>query len=132
MIIDLDNTLLDFDTAAAKSLSITFKRFNVPVTIDNINVYKVINHECWTLFEEDVIDIEMLKRMRFEKLVEALGINADPAKMNHLYLNTLGLQVDEVEGSRDFLDWSSKRFNLVLATNGFAEVQRPRIRHAGL
>lgn len=132
IIIDLDNTILDFDTAASKALTVTFEQFEVPVTIESINAYKAINHECWTSFENGQIGVEMLKRQRFERLVDVLEISADPDRMNHLYLSTLGRQVDEMEGSRDFLEWSCKRFDLLLATNGFAQVQRPRIQRAGL
>lgn len=132
LILDLDNTLLDFDRAAKRSLISTYRRFGISTDEKHINAYRHINHRCWRAFEAGEIDVVTLKDLRFQMLVEDLGLSINPDQINSFYLDTLSKQIDPMPGAHDFLNWADKSFSLVLATNGFKQVQRPRIALSGI
>lgn len=132
LVIDLDNTLLDFDEGARKSLELALTAFDIPADDHHIQTYKRINHQCWQAFERRELDVATLKGLRFKLFVEAIETDTNHKDLNRLYLDTLAHQVDEVRGARAFLDWAHPRFQLLLATNGFTEVQQPRLRKSGL
>ncbi len=132
LILDLDNTLLDFDRAAKRSLISTYRRFGISTDEVHINAYRQINHRCWRAFEAGEIDVATLKNLRFQMLVEDLAISINPDQINSFYLNTLSKQIDPMPGALEFLKWADNNFSLVLATNGFKQVQRPRIASSGI
>lgn len=132
LLFDLDNTLLDFDEGAAWSLRETLAEFALEDQDRLIDSYHEVNVRCWKRFEDGEIDIPTLKRLRFENFVKENGLNLDPAMINRKYLDRLARQIKEITGARSLLEQSLSRFNLVLVTNGFAEVQHPRIEKAGL
>ncbi|MCB0670112.1 MAG: YjjG family noncanonical pyrimidine nucleotidase [Saprospiraceae bacterium] len=132
LLYDLDNTLLDFDSGAEKSLNETFEEFELKNKQALIASYHQVNHRCWQRFEQGEIDIPTLKRLRFELFVTENSLDMNPAMLNRSYLTRLSQQVKEIDGARTLLDQSHRRFDLVLVTNGFAEVQHPRIERSGL
>lgn len=132
LLIDLDNTLLDFTVGANRSLKMALRAFEIEPTKENIQVYHTINHQCWEAFEKGEMDVDTLRRQRFELFVEELSASVDAGKLNSFYLSRLSEQTDEIKGARQFLQWASIRYKLILATNGFASVQRPRINRSQL
>ena len=132
LLVDLDNTLLDFDKSSSTALKATFDHFNLEDPQTAMQIYNRINHQCWDAFEEGDLDIPQLKQLRFDLFVSEMKLDLSGKVVNRFYLDLLAQQVHEIEGARSFLDWSSERFNLVLATNGFAEIQYPRLDISGL
>ncbi len=51
MLIDLDNTLLDFDAAEASALAATLAHFELPGDAQTIAEYRAINEKLWREFE---------------------------------------------------------------------------------
>jgi 2-haloacid dehalogenase len=132
LLFDLDNTLLDFDAGARKSLEETLVEFGYGGKPDLIESYHQINQQCWQKFERGDIDIPTLKRLRFEFFVRENKFDLNPADLNRAYLDRLSQQTVEISGARQLLENTRNTFRLALVTNGFAEVQRPRIRRSGL
>jgi len=132
LLIDLDNTILDYDAAARSALTSTYGEFGIPATDEYIDLYKTINRKYWEEFESGEIDIQTLKQKRFETFVASTGLEVNPDDLNNFYLDKLSEQAQIMSGARDFLDWARSRFRLAVVTNGFPEVQRPRILKAGL
>lgn len=132
LLFDLDNTLLDFDRGAEQSLLETFTEYRFSELDQLVKSYYEVNHRCWHRYENGEIDIPMLKRLRFQIFVEENDLEVDHAELNRKYLGRLSQQISEMEGARNLLNQSHQRFQLALVTNGFAEVQHPRIDRSGL
>ncbi len=132
LLVDLDNTVLDFDQGAAQSLDDALEAFGISATPEHQALYKEINLRCWAAFERGEMDASTLRARRFQLFVRQAKLAVDPIALNRLYLSKLSQQVHEIEGARDFLHWAQSRFGLLLATNGFSQVQRPRIQEAAL
>ena len=131
LLLDLDNTLLDFDASSDAALRQTFIYFGISNILGALQTYHRINADCWKSFEKGEIDVATLKKRRFDQFVEEAAVSEDGDIVNHHYLTLLAQQRHEIEGASDFLTWAARRFHLALATNGFAQVQRPRIRASG-
>lgn len=128
LLFDLDNTLLDFDEGAQVAIKQTLSHFQLHDRADElIRSYHQINHFCWDQFERGAIDVHTLKDQRFTMFVEQNQLDIDPQVMNRFYLTLLSQQTEEIVGARMLLDQTFSRFKLVLVTNGFPEVQYPRI-----
>lgn len=132
ILFDLDNTLLDFDTGAEHALHTTLRHHGFENGPELAASYHQINHHCWKRFEQGEIDIPTLKKLRFTMFVEENDLHVDPDKINRHYLDLLSRQIGEIAGARQLLDETRQKFKLALVTNGFAEVQRPRIDRSGL
>lgn len=128
LLFDLDNTLLDFDEGAQVAIKQTLAHYNLYDQADElIRSYHEINDFCWDQFERGLIAVQTLKEQRFAMFVDQNQLDIEPQVINRFYLTQLSQQTKEIVGARVLLDHTVARFNLVLVTNGFAEVQHPRI-----
>ena len=66
LLLDLDNTILDFDKAELFALHQVFTRYQIPYGEENINLYLKINIEYWKKYELHLIEREELLVRRFE------------------------------------------------------------------
>lgn len=132
ILFDLDNTLLNFDVAADHALIQLFNHFDLSPEDKLTASYHEINRDCWNLFEKGSIDIKRLKALRFERFVQENNLPHPPSILNTFYLQQLASNTVEMPGARSLLEVASARHQLALVTNGFAEVQRPRIIRSGI
>ncbi len=132
LLLDLDNTLLDFDQGAIRSLREALSHFGIEPTEALMTSYEDINRHCWAMFERGSLTVSELKARRFESFVETNGLDVGAAAINDVYIRHLAQQVRPVAGALAFLRWASQFFSLSLVTNGFAEVQRPRLDLSGI
>lgn len=132
LLFDFDNTLVDFDAASHKSLHDVAERLQVEANDAFFKVFKEINHEMWSLFERRLLTASDIKRNRFKRLAEHYGKKVDASLLNRLFLRKLVDNTELIEGAKDVLQLLGNNHQLVIITNGFREVQRPRIEKVGL
>jgi YjjG family noncanonical pyrimidine nucleotidase len=132
ILIDLDNTLLDFDKSARHCLRRAFEDYHIEDIEAATTVYKTINKKCWRAFEKGYIDVQTLKAWRFQLFVHALNLPVSAGQLNKHYLTLLSQQIDEIPGALPFIEKAKTAYQMVLVTNGFKEVQQPRIHTSGL
>ena len=109
----------------------------MPVTTDGRDLttaYREINVELWKRFEEGRIEPDELKIERFRRLVEILDFSAvsrpvDPAILNRQFISRLRRCGEVVPTASQVLRAIAP---VVVVTNGFADVQRPRLEASGL
>lgn len=129
---DLDNTLLDFDGGEARALSHALRQFGVDPTPAVLDRYHVINLSQWELLEEGKLTKDQVLLRRFDLLFAELGAACDSRAVCDLYESFLAETHDFVPGALELLKALSPRYNLYLATNGAAAVQRRRLADAGI
>ena len=131
--LDLDETLLDFSQAEAVALSRTLRCFEIEPTDHIIQRYHVLNISQWRLMEEGKLSREGALTRRFELLFEEMGWSLEqvPA-FNDQYEIFLGQGHYFLPGAEDLLKELAPRYDLYLATNGASEVQRGRLKSAGI
>lgn len=131
ILFDADDTLFDFKRSARHALSVTFADFKLPPEEAYFQAYEAINHEVWLAFERQEITAVELRKIRFERFLDAIGEFRDPIEMNRHYLHLLSQTKYLLDGAEALVAaLRSKKHRMGLITNGLREVQRPRIAQA--
>ena len=123
---DADGTLFDYDAAEAAALEGAFEARSLPFEPSIRPLYSKINAAIWRDFELEKVSQAELKTERFDRLFEAVGLTADSAAFSRSYLGILAAQTTLLDGAEGVLRGLQGRVEMILITNGIAEVQQPR------
>jgi 2-haloacid dehalogenase len=129
---DADGTLFDYDRAEEKALKATFEQCRLAFRAEYAGLYREINAAIWKEFEAGKIRSERLREERFERLFAAAGLQADASDFSRAYLPNLALGSDLLPGAEETLRTLARDYHLALITNGLKDVQRPRLKSAGI
>ena len=132
LLFDADGTLFDYDRAESRALAGAFSDLGLVFEPDTLQVYREINAQVWLDFEQGKVTALRLRTLRFERLFQALGWEADPVDFSVRYLHNLSQAGDLMPGARELLLELQNRRHLALITNGLKDVQRPRLAHSGI
>lgn len=132
LLFDLDNTLLDFDQAAYLSFVDMMTEMDLPSDTQHFNLYNEINHQLWNTLESGTIHQSEIKVVRWERYFDQIKIYRDAREANDHFFAGLAKHPIEVEGALDTLASLKDSHKMCLITNGIGEVQRPRIKAAGI
>ena len=132
VLLDLDDTILDFHASEAVAIVKTFETLGVPCDEAWLARYSQINLEQWRLLETGAFTRDEILVRRFRLLYEEMGIGVDPEATQALYAKNLGLTHFFVTGAEEMLERLSARYDLYLVTNGIAAVQDPRLEASGI
>ncbi|MDD4075609.1 MAG: HAD-IA family hydrolase [Eubacteriales bacterium] len=126
---DVDNTLFDFRSAERAAYATVSARFALPDEEDVFKLYKAVNTFHWKKLSRGETTAARLRHDRFADFAAAMGLpDADVPEMSALFVRTLELEHTPVEGAEEFLSRVSARMPVCLVTNGFASVQRSRMK----
>ena len=128
LLIDNDNTLMDFGAAEAKALRETLQRAGLPSDDGTCEVYSRINDALWKALERGETTQPLLKVERFRQLLAYLNrTDADPAELGAAYALNLGNYADLLPGAEDFVRAVHGRMKIALVSNGVSAIQRSRL-----
>lgn len=128
LLLDADNTLMDFTKASHAAFHQICKDFRLGNPNKLYPIYQKYNHAAWDAFEKKEITADQLKvdRMaQFLKAIKKKGI--DPGYLNQQYLQSLMLESELYDGVEEVLQELKHDYILSIVTNGLKEVQRPRV-----
>jgi len=133
---DLDHTLWDFDLNSKLAYGQIFKERNISLDLDRfIGIYEPLNLEFWRRFRENEITKEQLRYQRLKTAFDSCDYRVDDSEINHiadLYMSYLPNNNHLFEGCKELLDALKSKYTLHLITNGFEDVQRLKVKQAGL
>lgn len=132
VLLDVDDTLLDFHRAEAAALTKTLLRLGVEPKPETLRRYSQINASQWELLEDGVITRETVLTRRFELLFEELGLEISGALARDLYEANLAKGHYFIPGAPELLKALYGRYRLYIVSNGTAAVQAGRIGSAGI
>lgn len=132
VLLDLDNTILDFDMAERTALSRAFTALGVPYDEGLLKRYNAINILHWEMLENGILTREQVLVKRFEALFREAGIEADADKTQALYESLLAEGHWFMPGAEALLEALAGEYRLFLCSNGSALVQDGRIASAGI
>ena len=132
VLLDLDDTLLDFHRAEAEAIRHTMKEIGIDPTDETVALYSRINRSCWAKLETGEYTREEVLHRRFDILFEALGVTGDAHETQKLYEYRLSLGAYYLDGAEDLLNELYGKYRLYLATNGIVNVQSRRIKDSGI
>lgn len=130
ILLDIDNTLLDFCKIEKQAMTITLERYGIDVSF--VKRLSEITDSLWRMVERRELTPEILKIRRFEIFFKEFGINGiSTEKIAEDYLNETTKHIYEFEASYDFC---KKLFDmgkeLYIVTNGIDFIQEAKISKA--
>ena len=132
LFLDLDDTILDFRQAEHTAITRTLSAFGIDPAEEITEAYRRINLRCWKELERGTLTRDDLKRVRFEKLFQQFGVEADVQAVSDTYMEFLGQGHWFLPGAEEAVERLSKKYRLFLASNGTASVQKGRMTSANL
>ena len=127
LLLDLDDTILDFHKAEYIAIRKTLREFGIDPTEAVCDLYREINLAHWKALEKKLITRERLMFSRFEQLFGQIGVPADPVGCGKRYMDNLGLEHDFLPGAFEAVSSLYQKYKLFLASNGTTDVQITRI-----
>lgn len=132
VLLDIDDTLLDFGKAEYTAVFRTFSEMGLSPTDEMIHRYSEINDAQWKLLEQGKIERYAALVQRFRLLFEEYGVTASPEKAQDRYEYLLGIGHWFIDGAPELLDALYGKYKLYIVSNGTATVQDSRIKSAGI
>ena len=131
ILMDIDNTLLDFDAGTRDSLAALLAVFGQELTAEREARFHVINNRLWTAYEHGEIPKAAIFERRFAEFLGELGIETDPLAANEQFAKGLRESAVLMPGCMELLDALKGRCRLFAVTNGVVTTQTPRLEKAG-
>ena len=132
VLIDIDNTLLDFRASSYDALVECFGAHGVRFTEQDMRRYEVYNDALWCAFERGEVERETLFIRRFELYFAERGLDLDPVAFNEMYLKGLARGAHLMPHALELLRWLHGRYRVFVVTNGDAYAQRSRMALSGV
>ena len=132
LLLDLDDTILDFHKAERLAIAKTFRDFGVEPTEEVLHRYHLINKSCWERLERKEWTREQVLVNRFDLLFGELGVAVDATACARAYEKNLSIGHYFLPGAQEAVEALSKKYRLFLVSNGTASVQKGRLTSANL
>ena len=117
ILLDVDNTLLDFNACALASMKDAFAYFHLPFSKDTVfPVFLEINSKLWTQIEDGVLTKEQHYQIRWKTILQVLGIPFDGVTLEKKFVECLHEYAIPVEGAGELLEYLK-----LYTCNGFRE-----------
>jgi len=130
---DLDDTLLDFRASEKLSFEGVLRELGYRDSVDELfQQYQGINIGLWRAFETGTVSKDFLKVERFRKTFAANGLELDPQRASHRYLESLSENVVLIDGAKRLCQSLAAHGEVGIITNGVASIQDRRIASSGL
>ena len=134
VLLDVDNTLLDFDAAERQALTDMLTEYDLPHDAAACETYHAVNRELWDALAKGQLTRKRLFQVRFSRFMQAVGVpdNGKGAAMNDRYEELLSTHADLMPGALTALEELGEVATLAIVSNGSISVQEPRIAASGI
>ena len=132
ILLDLDDTILDFHKAERIALTTTLKKIGIEPSEETLQLYSKINLAHWKRLEVGELTRHEVLHGRFTELFNALGVAGDCYEAQRIYEWELGTGHYFLDGGEELLEALYAKYDLYLASNGTDIVQTRRIESAGI
>lgn len=133
LLLDLDDTILDFHKAEYESLGLTLESFGLNPTDEVRARYSQINKRHWELLERKELTREQVLVGRFSQLFAEYGITVDPEICARRYESNLATGRHHfLPGAEEALKRLAEKYKLYIVSNGTAVVQDGKLASANI
>lgn len=132
VLIDIDNTLLDFAKSARRSIELCFEARGLNYSDNVFEVFYKINEELWKRIERREITKQDMYGKRWTSIFRELGIQADGMAFEREFRSTLSGIAEPVDNAVELLDYLNGKYPLYAASNSSFEHQRKRMTQADM
>ena len=117
ILMDLDETILDFTKCENVAIAETFKKIGIEPTSENVKRYSAINDLHWKRLERKEITRQEVLIGKFNMLFNELGVSYSGEKANEIYKKSLGNQSFFIDGALETVKELCKKYNLYIVSN---------------
>lgn len=132
VLIDVDNTLLDFKESSRLAIMRTCGDFAIEFSDTLLDVFLKINNEMWRQIQDGKLTKAQLWQTRWNKIFSIISIKADGVKFEkefHRYLHECAVPID---GATEALEYLHSKYFVCTASNASLEQQRHRLDLCGM
>ena len=130
ILIDIDNTLLDFGAAETIAFKQLLDQLNIEYSDELKAKYKTVNHQLWSDYEKGLIDSDAIKANRFARAFDAYDLNVNGVQMDAMYRENIENNNVIIKNAYELLNGLKDSHRLIIATNGIASSQYKRLDNA--
>jgi len=130
---DLDRTLWDFDQNMIDALRDIFFDFNLDTIFPDIKTFIATftknNDYLWEKYRLGELKKDVLRYKRFDLTLRDYGVNEPliAKRIGEEYIRITPLKTALVPNTREVLEYLKPKYKLHIITNGFDEVQFPKL-----
>lgn len=133
ILLDLDNTILDFDVTERNSFKKIIESFSMRYDSEILNQYKKINSSLWKLLEQGKVTKDIVLNTRFSEFFKLYNIAVDGEKIEKQFRQYLNESSDLIPNAKNTLiELKRMGKKLYVASNGVYSTQVQRLTNAGI
>ena len=132
ILLDVENTLIDFDLDQRRAYFGAMKEININCTDEMYNDYSEINRRLWHKFDASEIKLSDLFIKRHMIFFEKYNLNVDANKFEEILSLEFQKTGTLIKGIKEILDILKKDYKLIIITNGKKEQQYKRLENVCL
>lgn len=133
VLIDIDNTLLSFDAYVKQTMKQGFEEFHLKTYEDWMyDTFHTENDKLWRQIEKGTLQFEELKKIRWNKVFEALDIDFDGVRFETYFRDALYNSAILEKNAIEMLEYLKDKYTLCVASNGPYEQQLHRLEIGGI
>lgn len=127
IILDLDNTLIDFNHMEKESLKACLLKHGYEIHDQMIETYRAINKKLWEGLERGDYEKSEILTLRFKKWLSHHQLEGHPELLNKDFLDGLADHLIYMPGARALLEFLKGKYTTVLMTNGVYSSQQQKL-----
>lgn len=132
VLLDVDDTLLDFSASARASMEAAFGEFHLPYDSRVYPTFRRVSDALWLDLEKGLLTRSELLQIRWTNVFRELGIEADGAAFEQEFLRGVRKYIFPVEGALELVQYLAPRYTLCIASNSELEHQVERLTRCGI
>lgn len=131
VLLDVDNTLLDFDACAKSAIRLSAEERSLTLPVETFSVFRRVNDRLWAMIEAGTLTREELLAQRWDVIFRELGLAADGPAFEASFIRHLASAAEPVDGAMELLEYLHGRYILAIASNAPYAQQIRRLSLAG-
>ncbi len=130
ILIDVDNTLIDFHKCSVESTRRCFEETGYTYSDEKFSVFKKVNDSLWTAYEKGEITKQDIFDRRWAEILKQLDIEESGKEFEVKFRNYVIETHAEIDGAMEMLEYLSSNYYLYVASNSQYKTQKPRLENA--
>lgn len=132
ILLDIDDTILDFHECAKATIIRACEDFNISFTEEMLHYYMKQNAFLWGEYEKGIITREDIFRTRFPNLFKEYGFKIDGIEFESAFQKYFKTQHKFIDGAEEIVEYLGNKYDLYVASNSLLSTQTSRLTSAGL
>ncbi len=132
VLIDVDDTILDFNKCANTAVRKTFADFSLGFEEKYIATFHEINDSLWRKVEFGQMTRDEVRRVRWGMVFERLNIDFDSALFEKQFIANITETAEPMDNALEMVEYLSKKYTLCVASNSAYSIQSNRLKKAGM